>query len=250
MAGPADLDGRIVTDRSRGRDLRLRQRPQSALLVGFTLIVTAIPSLIVGLLAGVYVDRHDRKRIMIATCLIQAVIVGLIAVVVGIEGIALAGLFTLLLVNAGVKQFFDPAYDSIIPELASDEELSAANAFLSIAAFGSTAIGFAGAGLLASTVGIQWAFVLDSASFVVCALLLSLIGRIAMPTAVDDASVQVIVANLREGFSILFHTEIIRSLFIICSFMFVAFGLWNVLLLPFSYRELHATAFNTACRKG
>jgi len=34
--------------------------------------------------------------------------------------------------------------------MASDEELAAANSFLSIAAFGSTAIGFAGAGLLAS----------------------------------------------------------------------------------------------------
>jgi MFS family permease len=45
----------------------------SALAVGLTLMVTAIPSLIVGLLAGVYVDRHDRKTIMIATCLIQAV---------------------------------------------------------------------------------------------------------------------------------------------------------------------------------
>ena len=50
---------------------------QSALAVGLTLMVTAIPSLIVGLLAGVFVDRHDRKRILIGTCLIQAVIVAL-----------------------------------------------------------------------------------------------------------------------------------------------------------------------------
>ena len=122
----------------------------SALAVGLTLMVTAIPSLIVGLLAGVYVDRHDRKTIMIATCLIQAVAVGLIAVVLGIEAIAVPGLYLLLLVNAGIKQFFDPAHDSLIPELATDDELAAANSFLSIASFGSTAIGFAGAGLLAS----------------------------------------------------------------------------------------------------
>ena len=56
-----------------------------------------------------------------------------------------------ILLNAGVKQFFDPAYDRLIPEMARDEELAAANAFLSIASFGSTAIGFAGAGLLAGT---------------------------------------------------------------------------------------------------
>jgi CRP-like cAMP-binding protein/sugar phosphate permease len=223
---------------------------ESALAVGLTLMVTAIPSLIVGLLAGVFVDRHDRKRIMIATCLIQAVVVGLIAVIIGIDAIALPGLFALLLLNAGIKQFFDPAHDSLIPELASDEELSAANAFLSIAAFGSTAIGFAGAGLLASTVGIQWAFILDALSFVVAAGLLVAMGRYTLPVPEDEASVAVIVENLREGISILFGTQIIRSLFIVGAFMFVAFGLWNVLLLPFSIRELHATEFEYGLQEG
>src|SRR5918994_4596879 len=113
----------------------------SALAVGLTLMVTAIPGLVVGLLAGVYVDRHDRKRILMYTCLIQAVIVALLAVVIGIDAIALPGLYVLLLINAGVKQFFDPAHDSLIPEMASDEELASANSFLSIAAFGSKAIG-------------------------------------------------------------------------------------------------------------
>ena len=97
----------------------------SALAVGLTLMVTAIPSLIVGLLAGVYVDRHDRKMILIWTCLIQAAVVALIAFVIGIEAIALPGLYLLLLINAGVKQFFDPAHESLIPELASDEAVLA-----------------------------------------------------------------------------------------------------------------------------
>ena len=224
---------------------------ESALAVGLTLMVTAIPSLIVGLLAGVFVDRHDRKRIMIATCLIQSVVVGLIAVIIGIDAIALPGLFALLLLNAGIKQFFDPAHDSLIPELASDEELSAANAFLSIAAFGSTAIGFAGAGLLASTVGIQWAFILDALSFVVAAGLLVAMGRYTLPVPEDEASVAVIVENLREGISILFGTQIIRSLFIVGAFTNrMAAALWVILVLSIftvadriilTYRELRET---------
>jgi MFS family permease len=137
--------------------------------VGLTLMVTAIPSLIVGLLAGVYVDRHDRKKIMTWTCIVQSLIVALIAIVVGLDQIALVGLYLLLLLNAGVKQFFDPAYDSRIPPIASDEELAAANSFLSIASFGSTAVGFAGAGLLAGSVGLQWAFLIDAGSFLFAA---------------------------------------------------------------------------------
>ena len=221
----------------------------SALAVGLTLMVTAIPSLIVGLLAGVFVDRHDRKKILIYTCLIQAVIVALIAVVIGIDAIAVPGLYALLLLNAGIKQFFDPAHDSLIPEMASDEELAAANSFLSIAAFGSTAIGFAGAGILAS-IDLSLAFILDAASFVVCAGLLTLMGRYPMPKPDDEASVSVIVANLKSGMGTLFGTPILRSLFVVGAFMFFAFGLWNVLLLPMSIRELHATEFEYGLQEG
>jgi CRP-like cAMP-binding protein/Na+/melibiose symporter-like transporter len=223
---------------------------ESALAVGLTLMATAVPSLVVGLLAGVYVDRHDRKRIMIWTCLVQAVIVSLIAVVIGIEAIALPGLYALILVNAGVKQFFDPAHDSLIPEMASDEELAAANSFLSIAAFGSTAIGFAAAGLLASTVGLFWAFVIDAVTFLVSAAFISRMGRYDLPVPDEEATVAVIAANLKSGIATLFGTPVIRSLFVVGALMFVSFGLWNVLLLPFSIEVLGATEFEYGLQEG
>ena len=75
--------GSSLTDLAAG--IYVYRETESALAVGLTLMVTAIPSLIVGLLAGVFVDRHDRKRILIATCLIQAVIVATLAFVIGIE---------------------------------------------------------------------------------------------------------------------------------------------------------------------
>ena len=132
------------------------------------------------------------------------------------------------------RQFFDPAHDSLIPELASDEELLSANSFLSIAAFGSTAIGFAAAGLLASTVDLYWAFIIDAGTFVFSAGCIALMGRYPMPVPEDDASVAVVIANLKAGFSTLFGTPIIRSLFVVGALMFFSFGLWNVLLLPMS----------------
>ena len=233
--------GSALTDLAAG--IFVWRATESALAVGFTLMVTALPSLAVGLLAGVYVDRHDRKRIMMWTCVAQAVVVACIALIIGIDSVALPGLFALLLLNAGIKQFFDPAHDSLIPEIATDEELAAANSFLSIASFGSTAIGFAGAGLLAGSVGLVWAFVLDAGSFLFCAACISLMGRYPMPVPDEDASVHVVVENLRSGLRTLTGTPTIRSLFVVGSFMFFAFGLWNVLLLPFSLKELGATEF-------
>jgi CRP-like cAMP-binding protein/sugar phosphate permease len=240
--------GSALTDLAAG--IFVYRVTESALAVGLTLMATAVPSLLVGLLAGVYVDRHDRKRILIITCLVQAVIVTLIAFVIGIESIAIVGLYALLLINAGVKQFFDPAHDSLIPEMASDEELLSANSFLSIAAFGSTAIGFAAAGLLAATVDLYWAFIIDAGTFVFSALCIALMGKYPMPKPEDEASVSVIVANLKEGFGVLWGTPIIRSLFAVGSLMFFAFGLWNVLLLPMSIKVLGATEFEYGLQEG
>ncbi len=239
--------GSALTDLAAG--IYVFQVTGSALAVGLTLMVTAIPSLVVGLLAGVYVDRHDRKKILIWTCLIQAVIVGAIAFVLGIDALAIPGLYALLLLNAGVKQFFDPAHESLIPEMASDEELAAANSFLSIASFGSTAIGFAGAGILAS-IDLRVAFVIDSISFVVCAILIALMGRYPMPMPEGEASVKVIVDNLKSGLGALFGIQVLRSLFFVGALMFFSFGLWNVLLLPMSLRELDATEFEYGLQEG
>jgi CRP-like cAMP-binding protein/Na+/melibiose symporter-like transporter len=238
--------GSSLTDLAAG--IWVYRETGSALAVGLTLMATAVPSLVVGLLAGVYVDRHDRKKILMVTCLVQSVIVAFLALMVELDSIV--GLYALLLLNAGVKQFFDPAHDSLIPEMASDEELSAANAFLSIAAFGSTAIGFAGAGLLAGSAGLTWAFILDALSFLVCAGLIALMGKYPMPKPDEESNVGVIVANLKDGLGILFGTPIIRSLFVVGAFMFVAFGLWNVLLLPFSIEVLGATEFEYGLQEG
>src|SRR3989304_3429466 len=54
----------------------------SALSVGLMLMATALPTIFVGLIAGVFVDRYDRKRIMIAADLIRALLVFLIPVLI------------------------------------------------------------------------------------------------------------------------------------------------------------------------
>ena len=238
--------GSALTDLAAG--IWVYRETQSALAVGLTLMATAVPSLVVGLLAGVYVDRHDRRRILIATCLVQAVVVAGIAAVVEIQSVF--GLYALLLLNAGIKQFFDPAHDSLIPELASDEELASANSFLSIASFGSTAIGFAAAGFLASSVDLTYAFLIDAVTFVVAAGAITLMGRYPMPMPDEDASVAVIAANLRSGLGALFGNEVLRSVFFVGSLMFLSFGLWNVLLLPFSITVLGATEFEYGLQEG
>ena len=219
----------------------------SAFLVGVTLMATAVPSLVVGLLAGVFVDRYDRRSVMIWTCLVQAIVVGLIPFLLGINT---ALLFVAILVNAGVKQFFDPAYESLIPEIASDDELAAANAFLSIASFGSTAIGFAGAGLLASAFSIEWAFWIDALTFLFSAGCIFFLKVRSRMEVTEDTSVGVVIDNLKTGVRTIVQTPMLRTLFLLGAPVFFAFGLWNVLLLPMAIKVLGATEFEYGLQEG
>ncbi len=219
----------------------------SAFLVGVTLMATAIPSLIVGLIAGVFVDRWDRRKVMMASNLAQGVVVAIIPFLLGVN---IALLFVAILVNAGVKQFFDPAYEALIPEIASDDELTAANAFLQIASFGSTAIGFAGAGLLAS-IDIRLAFWIDALTFVFSAGCIYLMKtRVKMDVPDEKTSVGVVVANLKTGVRTIWDTPMLRSLFLLGAPAFFAFGLWNVLLLPMAITVLGGTEFEYGIQEG
>ena len=71
-----------------------------------------------------------------------------------------------------ISQFFNPANDAVLPEVATDEELAAANSWIMISSFGSTSVGFALSGLLAAAFDIQWAFWLDGLTFLLSAALL------------------------------------------------------------------------------
>jgi len=218
----------------------------SAMSVGFMLMATAAPSLLVGLFAGVLVDRFDRKRIMITADLIRAVLVFLIPFLVPHSVI---WLYVIVMLTSAIGQFFDPAQESVLPEVASEEELAAANSLMAISSFGSTAIGFAASGLIASAADISWAFYLDAISFLCSAICIFLI-TIKPIQAEGETNAAMVIKNLKFGVRQLLDTPILRSLLISSIPTLLAFGLSNALLLPFALRALKATEFEYGLQEG
>jgi MFS family permease len=218
----------------------------SALSVGLMLMATAAPSLFVGLFAGVFVDRYDRKKIMITADILRAVLILLIPVLAPFNVI---WLYVIVMLTSAIGQFFDPAHESILPEVASDEDLSAANSLIAISSFGSTAIGFAAAGLIASAANINWAFYVDAITFVFSAICVCLIS-VKPIQAEEETSVAVVIKNLRAGVRQLFNTPVLRSLFSVQAVVLISFGLSNTLLLPFALKALKATEFEYGLQEG
>lgn len=217
----------------------------SALSVGLMFMATAVPTLLVGLIAGVFVDRYDRRKIMVIADLTRAAIVATIPFLVGINIVLL---YVAVALVSTISQFFNPANDALLPEVATDEELAAANSWIMISSFGSTSVGFALSGLLA-TIDIDWAFWLDALTFLFSAALLIRV-QVGKIETEEETSVGVVLANLREGVATLVFTPILRNLLLVGIPVYLSFGLWNVLLLPFAIEALHATTFEYGLQEG
>ena len=222
------------------------RQTDSALSVGLMLMATSAPSLLVGLFAGVFVDRYDRKNIMISADVLRAILVALIPVLVPLS---VVWLYVIVMLISAIGQFFDPAHESILPEVASDDELAAANSLIAISSFGSTAVGFAAAGLIASAANINWTFYINAATFLFSAICVYLI-RVKPISEEEETSVAIVVQNLKAGVRQLFDTPILRSLFTAQVPVLIAFGLSNALLLPFAIRALNASEFEYGIQEG
>jgi MFS family permease len=231
------------------------QITDSAFAVGAVLMVTAIPTLFVGLFAGVFVDRFDKKRILLLANLLRGFIVlgiplSYVTFMPANQDVFVFSLYALIFISATVRQFFDPAWESVLPEIATEEELTQANSFLAVSSFGSTAVGFAAAGFLASSGNPLLAFYIDAATyFVAFALLLPIVVK---KRAADEepTSIGVVVENLKSGASYMWRTPILRSIFLTGAPVFLSFGLWNVLLLPMAIRVLGGTEFEYGLQEG
>lgn len=218
----------------------------SALSVGLMLMVTALPTLVLGLIAGVFADRYDRKRIMVGANLIQAGLVFLIPLLIPYS---IVWLYVIVAASSAVSQFFLPAHESVLPEVASDEELAAANSMLAISSYGSTAIGYAAAGLLASQFNIAWVFYIDALTFLVSAL--CLMGIRVEPLEVDEETgVRMVFRNVRVGLEFLFGSTVLRSTLLLGLGIAFSVGLINTLLLPFTLQALGATEFVYGLQEG
>ena len=236
--------GSSLTDLAAG--ILVFQVTHSALNVGLVLMVTALPTLVVGLVAGVFVDRFDRKRILLASDLLRGLLV--LSIPFSVHSWGLPALYVIVFLAATVRQFFDPAWESVLPEIATEEELAGANSFLSISSFGSTAVGFAAAGLLAG-INIDIPFYIDALTFGISFLLVLFVMIRKLPP-VETTTVRVVFDNLKEGAQTLWRIPILRSLFLAALPVFLAFGFWNVLLLPMAIRALDATAFEYGLQEG
>ena len=221
------------------------QRTGSVFLVGLVEIAAAVPMMLLGTFAGVIVDRFDRKKIMVFADCLRGILLFLIPFLVNAN---LAWIFVLLFLNSALNSFFQTSYDSIVPEMVSDEALSAANSMLSISSFGSTAVGFIASGLLAEY-SINVAFLINAAAYIIAAVLLMGIQLVPFKKS-ENTSAGVIMKDLKTGLKYIGDHRILLALLNISMLYAFMAGMENTLLLPYVTGVLGGTSFQYGLQEG
>jgi MFS family permease len=131
--------------------------------------------LLIGLPAGVWLDRVRRKPVMIAADVIRALVLASVPVAYGLGVLTLAQLYVVTFICGVAAVFFDVAYMSLVPGLVGRQHVAEANAKLQGSVSVAQVSGPSAAGFLIGLLTAPVAFVADAASFVVSVLSLLII---------------------------------------------------------------------------
>jgi DHA3 family macrolide efflux protein-like MFS transporter len=216
-------------------------------------IAYLLPIAVLGVLAGVFVDRWPAKRTMVASDVIRAALVlGLLAVH------SVWGYYVVLAAISVVSSFFAPAQGVAIRSTVPPHGLRSANSLLQQVMFLMRIIGPFAAGFLVYFLGAKSCYILDSISFLISAALVASVAlnipqRSAVVTRVDGASAVVVVpdeqktglariwVDMKQGTSfIVHHAALLFVIVALAAAMFVM-GCFGPLIAVYVRDILHAS---------
>lgn len=178
----------------------------SALAVSYVGVAAAVPGAILGFYAGVLVDRHNRRTLMILSDSIRAVAVGSLAVYLALAGFNLALILGVVVVLNGFAAFFNPAANALLPRIVRTDELEDANGLLLATNQGAQVVGAALGGLLIVLSGATSGLAVNALTYALSAILIAQIaaevGAVA-PRRTGTPGGPTVGQDFREGIAYL-----------------------------------------------
>ena len=225
----------------------------SVLATSITLITSMVPNILFGSVAGIFVDRWDRRRTLIGANALLAL--GLLPLLLVRTPDLVWIVYVVSFVEACLEQFTAPAQNALLPALVGEDHLVAANSLNGVSSNLARLVGPALGGLIAALGGLNGIVLADAASFVLAGVLISFIaGRTAStrlaPAAETGESVPAAEAGAisragrewLDGLGVIFHERTLRFLLLMFGISMLGEGVFGVLYPVFVYRILHGAA--------
>ncbi len=159
----------------------------STLYTGLALFLTSLPAL-AQIVMGPLIDRFPAKRLMIFTQIMQSVLLLIIPTLYAYHMLTIGVVLTLMPIISLLNQFIYPTQLSLLPKVLPKEQLTRGNSLFAIAYQGSDAAFNSLAGIVIAMIGAVTVFYLNSITFVLTALLFTLLRLPQIKESRSEAS--------------------------------------------------------------
>jgi len=201
--------------------------------------LNSIAFLALGLLVGVWVDRHRRRRIMVFADIGRGLTLFVIPVAAVLFGLTMNLLYAVTLVAGILTLFFEIAYQAYVPSLVDKPKIVEANSKLEATRNIGQGVGPAAAGAAITLISAPMAVLGDSFGYLASTLSLLWIRKAEeMPSNVQRKSV---AHDIREGLSLVIHDKRLRAIAASTGTANLFGNAFGVIILKYAYENLAMT---------
>jgi MFS family permease len=212
----------------------------SPINLGITTAAEFVPYLLFGLVIGAWVDRVDRKRLMIATDLARAAVIATIPLLAAADALPVGWVYVVAFASATLTIAFDAAQFAAIPSLVpSDDDLVTANGRVQASYSAAQIAGPLLAGLLITVAPVHQVLWVDAASFLVSAGTLLLIGTSF--NAPRDDQARAIRHEIVDGLRYVLGHPVLRNISAMMALINLVGSTVYTQLVVFAKRQLDAS---------
>ncbi len=212
----------------------------SALNLGITMAAAFLPYLLFGLIIGAWVDRLDRKRMMILVDVGQALVIGSIPVMYLLGALSVWWVYGVAFVSTTLRIAFDAGEFAAIPSLVDQDNLVTANGRIQASYSGASILGPLLAGVLLFVMPLPALLFIDAGSFLVSACTLSLVFT-SFNVGEKGEEKKSIRHDVAEGLRYVLRHPVLRNISIMMAMVNFIATTTVAELVFFSERQLHAT---------
>lgn len=217
--------------------------PGSAFQLAKLLSFTIIPVFIIGPIAGVYVDRWDRRTTLFVCDFLRALLVLTIPFIF-IEKGSMIPIYIVVFLTFCLSRFYVPAKMSIIPDLVHEKDLLMANSLVTTTGMIAFTLGCALGGFLVEKFGAKGGFICDAATFFISGVLVFTINHkvrfriktselIGISKEVIGVIRKSVFTEIKEGLAYLTNHKDIRFIINMLFILFSAAGAIYVVIIVF-----------------
>jgi len=214
-----------------------QRNPGSEVALAKLISFTIIPVFLIGPIAGVWVDRLNKRNVMIISDILRGALVLFIPLFIGLHQILLV--YLAIFLTFSLSRFFIPSKMAIIPDLVSEDKLLVANTLQDTTRMIGNVVGLVAAGIIVNIryIGAIGGFYIDSATFFVSAFLVAMMAQsqfikgvkddlITTKSALESSIRKSIFEEIKEGVKHLIKYSQMR--FVIYAFFLLMAGIGSI----------------------